>query len=81
MADVDSACNCVEASAASWVSAMAPRAVLVSPRICVVVPVYNHGLTVQSVVRGAKAKLPVIVINDTKGNDLYKQNVAKYKKG
>lgn len=34
------------------------------PRICVVIPVYNHGLTVQSVVRGAKAKLPVIVIND-----------------
>ena len=35
-----------------------------SPRICVVIPVYNHGLTVQSVVRGAKATLPVIVIND-----------------
>jgi uncharacterized protein (DUF2062 family) len=34
------------------------------PRICVVIPVYNHGLTVQSVVRGAKAILPVIVVND-----------------
>jgi uncharacterized protein (DUF2062 family) len=35
-----------------------------APRICVVIPVYNHGLTVQSVVRGAKAALPVIVVND-----------------
>ncbi len=26
-------------------------------------------------------EFPVIVINDTRGNDLYKQNVAKYKKG
>jgi len=34
------------------------------PRICVVIPVYNHGLTVQSVVRGAKAAWPVIVVND-----------------
>jgi glycosyltransferase involved in cell wall biosynthesis len=34
------------------------------PRICVVIPVFNHGLTVQSVVRGAKAVLPVIVVND-----------------
>jgi uncharacterized protein (DUF2062 family) len=34
------------------------------PRICVVIPVYNHGLTVQSVVRGAKAILPVIAVND-----------------
>ena len=35
-----------------------------SPLICVVIPVYNHGLTVQGVVRGAKAVLPVIVAND-----------------
>jgi uncharacterized protein (DUF2062 family) len=35
-----------------------------SPRICVVIPVYNHGLTVQGVVRGAGAILPVIVVND-----------------
>jgi len=34
------------------------------PRICVIIPVYNHGLTVQSVVRGAKAVLPVIVVDD-----------------
>jgi glycosyltransferase involved in cell wall biosynthesis len=34
------------------------------PRICVVVPVYNHGLTVQRVARGAKAMLPVIVVDD-----------------
>jgi uncharacterized protein (DUF2062 family) len=33
-------------------------------RICVVIPVYNHALTVQQVVRGAKAALPVIVVND-----------------
>ncbi len=35
-----------------------------APRICVVIPVYNHGLTVQRVVCGAKAALPVIVVND-----------------
>lgn len=35
-----------------------------APRICVVIPVYNHGLTVQSVVRGAKTALPVIVVDD-----------------
>ncbi len=35
-----------------------------SPRICVVIPVYNHGLTVQSVVRSAKEHFPVIVVND-----------------
>ena len=34
------------------------------PRICVVIPVYNHGLTLQSVVCGAAAALPVIVVND-----------------
>lgn len=34
------------------------------PRICVVIPVYNHGLTVQSVARGAKASFPVIVVDD-----------------
>lgn len=34
------------------------------PRICVVIPVYNHGLTLQKVVRGAMAALPVIVVND-----------------
>jgi uncharacterized protein (DUF2062 family) len=35
-----------------------------APSICVVIPVYNHGLTVQNVVRGAKTALPVIVVND-----------------
>src|SRR5437867_4221175 len=34
------------------------------PRICVVVPVYNHCLTIQQVVRGAKATLSVIVVDD-----------------
>ncbi len=34
------------------------------PRICVVVPVYNHGLTVRAVAAGAKAHFPVIVVND-----------------
>ncbi len=34
------------------------------PRICVVVPVYNHGLTVRAVVAGAKTHFPVIVVND-----------------
>jgi glycosyltransferase involved in cell wall biosynthesis len=34
------------------------------PRICVVIPVYNHGQTVAQVVRGAKAFCPVIVVDD-----------------
>jgi uncharacterized protein (DUF2062 family) len=36
----------------------------VLPRICVVIPVYNHGLTVQRVVRDALAAFPVIAVND-----------------
>jgi glycosyltransferase involved in cell wall biosynthesis len=35
-----------------------------APQICVLVPVYNHGLTVQHVVREARAHLPVIAVND-----------------
>ena len=35
-----------------------------APRICVVIPVFNHGLTVRAVVRGARAVLPVIVADD-----------------
>jgi glycosyltransferase involved in cell wall biosynthesis/uncharacterized protein (DUF2062 family) len=34
------------------------------PRICAVIPVYNHGLTVRQVVEGAKSFLPVIAVND-----------------
>jgi uncharacterized protein (DUF2062 family) len=34
------------------------------PRACAVIPVYNHGLTVQGVVRGARTTLPVIVVDD-----------------
>ena len=34
------------------------------PRLCVVVPVFNHGHTVQQVVREAKSQFPVIVVND-----------------
>ena len=39
------------------------------PRICVVIPVFNHGLTVQRVVRGAKEMYPVIVVNDGSTDD------------
>jgi len=35
-----------------------------SPRLCVLIPVYNHGLTIERVVRGARATFPVIVVND-----------------
>jgi len=35
-----------------------------SPRICVVVPVYNHALTVERVVRESRRAFPVIVVND-----------------
>jgi hypothetical protein len=35
-----------------------------SLRHCVVVPVYNHGLTVAQVVQGAAQHFPVIVVND-----------------
>jgi uncharacterized protein (DUF2062 family) len=35
-----------------------------APRICVVVPVYNHALTVGRVVREARASFPVIAVND-----------------
>ena len=34
------------------------------PRICAVIPVYNHGLTVRQVADGAKTFLPVIVVDD-----------------
>lgn len=34
------------------------------PRICVVIPVYNHALTVGIVVQGAQSVLPVIVVDD-----------------
>src|ERR1043166_999077 len=34
------------------------------PTNCCIVPVFNHGLTVQRVVRGAKAVLPVIAVDD-----------------
>lgn len=34
------------------------------PRICVIVPVYNHCLTVQAVVSGAERLFPVIAVND-----------------
>ncbi len=34
------------------------------PRICVVVPVYNHGMTVQRVVHESRRMLPVVVVDD-----------------
>jgi len=35
-----------------------------TPRICVVIPAYNHGLTVREVVRGARRHFEVIVVDD-----------------
>ena len=40
-----------------------------NPRICVVIPVFNHGLTIQRVVRGARAHFPLIVVNDGSTDD------------
>jgi uncharacterized protein (DUF2062 family) len=34
------------------------------PRICAVIPVFNHGLTVRRVAAAARRVLPVIVVND-----------------
>ena len=42
------------------------------PNICIVIPVYNHGLTVGRVVREAKAFGPVIVVNDGSTDDTAK---------
>ena len=39
------------------------------PNICVVIPVYNHGLTVGRVAREAKGYFPVIVVNDGSTDD------------
>jgi uncharacterized protein (DUF2062 family) len=39
------------------------------PRICVVIPVYNHALTLREVIAGARAFLPVIVVNDGSTDD------------
>jgi len=39
------------------------------PNICIVIPVYNHCLTVARVVREAKAFFPVIVVNDGSTDD------------
>ena len=39
------------------------------PRICVVIPVYNHALTLSRVIAGAKAFLPVVVVNDGSTDD------------
>ncbi len=40
-----------------------------SPRLCVLVPVYNHSRTIAAVVRGAKQQFPVIVVNDGSTDD------------
>ena len=34
------------------------------PRLCIVVPVYNHGQTVQRIVRESRRAFPVIVVDD-----------------
>ena len=39
------------------------------PNICIVIPVFNHGLTVGRVVREAKDYFPVIVVNDGSTDD------------
>lgn len=39
------------------------------PKICVVIPVYNHCLTIGRVVRSARTFLPVIVVNDGSTDD------------
>jgi uncharacterized protein (DUF2062 family) len=39
------------------------------PRICVVIPVYNHALTLGQVIAGARAFLPVIAVNDGSTDD------------
>jgi len=39
------------------------------PNICIVIPVYNHCLTVGRVVRAAKDYFPVIVVNDGSTDD------------
>jgi uncharacterized protein (DUF2062 family) len=39
------------------------------PAICVVIPVFNHGLTVGRIVREAKEYFPVIVVNDGSTDD------------
>jgi glycosyltransferase involved in cell wall biosynthesis len=40
-----------------------------APRICVIVPVYNHGLTVGRVVSEAKSLFPVIAVDDGSTDD------------
>ena len=42
------------------------------PNICVVIPVFNHGLTVGRVAREAKDYFPVIVVNDGSTDDTAK---------
>jgi uncharacterized protein (DUF2062 family) len=39
------------------------------PNICIVIPVFNHALTVGRVVREAKNHLPVIAVNDGSSDD------------
>jgi uncharacterized protein (DUF2062 family) len=39
------------------------------PNICIVIPVFNHGLTVGRIVREAKDYFPVIVVNDGSTDD------------
>jgi glycosyltransferase involved in cell wall biosynthesis len=43
---------------------LSARAVVTTPHICVVVPVYNHGGTVMQVVRESQRMFPVIVVDD-----------------
>jgi uncharacterized protein (DUF2062 family) len=42
------------------------------PNICIVIPVFNHGLTVGRVAREAKDYFPVIVVNDGSTDDTAK---------
>ena len=45
-------------------SALPSSRVFGDPRICVIIPVFNHDRTVLQVVRKAKSQFPVIAIND-----------------
>ena len=42
------------------------------PNICVVIPVFNHALTVGHVIAGAKKYFPVLVVNDGSTDDTNK---------
>ncbi|MCC7374798.1 MAG: DUF2062 domain-containing protein [Verrucomicrobiales bacterium] len=56
-----------------------------APRIGVLIPVFNHGLTVARVIRGARQILPVFVVNDgssdSTADGVERERVAAEKEG